>query len=241
MNGEHEGSATIAERLEALNRWALTLDDETDRHRVVTALEWMVQVHEHQADRPDGPYLNHTLMVAERVRRWTADPPPEVVAAALLHDAVEDGEGTLLAAAGHAGPDTRAGRLQAVLAALGPDVAGRLDLLTNEDFAAQARAEMPGLDEEALRREKNRRYAEHVAHAIRADPWVAVIKLADWSTNGLALDNVRDPDHRSRLTDKYRPIARHFLALLDAVDDVHPLHEAAPALAERIRAAWPDA
>ena len=51
----------------------------------------MVELHSNQAPRPDGtPYIEHPLAVASQVLEAMAQKDPDLVVAALLHDAVED-------------------------------------------------------------------------------------------------------------------------------------------------------
>src|SRR5260370_32029066 len=62
-----------------------------DAARILDALELMVELHLEQAPRPDGtPYIEHPLAVASQILDAMAYQDPEVVMAALLHDAVED-------------------------------------------------------------------------------------------------------------------------------------------------------
>lgn len=230
--------AAVADRISRLVQRARDTFGLSDAQRVERALELMVAVHGSQAARADGPYLNHTLMVCERVLDWCPQAPAAVWCAALLHDAAEDGEGTLIPALSSAQPDTRAGRVVAVGEAFGDDVERRLELLTNPELHALAeQAEEPNTRADTLRASRNELYAEHVRHAVHADPWVAAIKLADWSTNGLALDGL-PPAQRERLTAKYRPVAEIFDHLLGEVDENHPLGEVASELRARIRAVW---
>lgn len=212
---------------------------QSEAERVARAIDLMVAVHKHQAPRADGPYLNHTVMVCERVLEWCPAAPGAVWCAALLHDAAEDGAGTLIAALGRSELDTREGRLAAVGTSFGHDVQRRLELLTNPDLQALA-VEALGVDADPveLSARRNELYAEHVRHAVHADPWVAAVKLADWSTNGLALDRLTTA-RREHLTRKYQPIAAIFITLLSGVGPVHPLSTVAPVLLQRVRAAWP--
>ncbi|PPH34140.1 HD domain-containing protein [Rathayibacter rathayi] len=53
--------------------------------------------HVGQVDKSGHPYITHPLRVSERVRRRFPDAPAGVVAAALLHDVVEDTEVTVAA------------------------------------------------------------------------------------------------------------------------------------------------
>ena len=97
------------------------------------------------------PYVNHVIEVAHLVAH--AGGTPEMVAAALLHDVVEDSDATR---------DT-------VAAAFGPCIARLVDGMTDDP----AWESLP-------RPEKKRLQAEHMAHAPRA---VRRIKIADQTSN----------------------------------------------------------
>jgi len=184
------------------------------------AAAWMVHVHRNQADRPDGlPYVSHTAEVAETVLRWCPDAPAEVICAAMLHDSVEDQADELEAlGVGDA--------LQVIEVGLGPLVRQRVELLTNPEFPADG--------------DKNALYLQHVSEAIRADPWVAAIKLADFSTNAWRLSNVRDAPKRARLADKYRPVLAMFRELVRDAPADHPLARMRASLLEQMQMVWED-
>jgi guanosine-3',5'-bis(diphosphate) 3'-pyrophosphohydrolase len=99
----------------------------------------------------DVPYVNHVIEVAQLVAE--AGGTPEMVAAALLHDVVEDSDATGAT----------------VEAAFGPCIATLVAGLTDAP-------EWKALPREA----RKRRQAEHIAHAPRA---VRLIKIADQTSN----------------------------------------------------------
>lgn len=187
-----------------------------DGARILAALELMVELHLEQAPRPDGtPYIEHPLAVTSQVLEAMADIDPEVVVAALLHDAVED-RSARLAQQVRERP-ARVGKAAAELArdaieerTQSARVRSLISGLTNPDFdmLVEQRGIQQGTGEAgqaALIAARNTLYAEHVREAIR-DPDIALIKLFDVATNALTLDAVPDAPTRTRLRTKYTPV-----------------------------------
>ena len=153
------------------------------REKVGQALELAARVH--AADRRQTePYLNHPLRVALRIICHYDVRDTGIICAALLHDAVED----------HAA-DLAAGGRPAALAALagrfGPDVAALVEAVTNPDDA----------DGEAT----DERYRAHVAAALEDSPRARVIKVSDFTDNGVGLHYTSGPK-AVRLARKYAPL-----------------------------------
>jgi guanosine-3',5'-bis(diphosphate) 3'-pyrophosphohydrolase len=67
--------------------------DVASRELVDRALEWATSAHKGQKRRSGKPYITHPVAVAETVAEWGLD--AEAVAAALLHDTVEDTASTM--------------------------------------------------------------------------------------------------------------------------------------------------
>ena len=187
-----------------------------DAARILDALELMVELHLEQAPRPDGtPYIEHPLAVASQVLDAMAHKDPDVVVAALLHDAVED-QPTRLAHKVRERP-ARAGKAVAQLAldaieerTRSARVRSLISGLTNPDFDTLVEQQgtekrTGGAGQAALTAARNALYAEHVRDAIR-DPDVALIKLFDMAANALTLDAVPDAPTRTRLLNKYTPV-----------------------------------
>lgn len=141
------------------------------------------------------PYLNHLLRVAIRVMCYYHVHDVEVVAAALLHDSVEDHAAELAA---HGGPDTPADATDAALAVLaarfGPRVAALVEAVTNPAFAA-------GLD----RAQRHDQYRQHVADSLARHPWARVIKVSDFTDNGAGIIHTTGP-RLPYLAAKYLPL-----------------------------------
>jgi hypothetical protein len=125
------------------------------------------------------------LRVAIRILSYYRVTDPDVLCAALLHDAVEDHAEELA-------PDgTRAGALAALRDAFGPRVATLVDAVTNPDYA-------PGSDH-------HEQYREHVSASLDTCPWARVIKISDFTDNGVGLIHTTGPLMR-RLAGKYAPL-----------------------------------
>jgi (p)ppGpp synthase/HD superfamily hydrolase len=139
------------------------------------------------------PYVNHLLRVAIRIVRHYRVRDVDVIAAALLHDAVEDHP---LSLADLATDDERAAGLsQAALAVLArafsPRVASLIDAVTNPEYDPA--------------RDKHEQYREHVAESLERDPWARVIKLSDFTDNGVGIIHTTGPKVRKMAT-KYAPL-----------------------------------
>ena len=166
---------------------------QADRRRVERALALAGRLH--AADRRQRePYVNHLLRVAIRILCHYGVRDPDVVCAALLHDAVEDHAAELAASGGGRAEPVADGGVQAaptvgggqpaadggrqtaltVLAAeFGPRVAELVAAVTNPVWR-------PGLDQ-------HEQYREHVAASLESCPWARVIKVSDFTDNGVGL------------------------------------------------------
>jgi HD domain len=167
-----------------------------DRDRIGRALELASRLHRGDT-RQREPYVNHLLRVATRIIRYYGIRDTDVVCAALLHDAVEDHPGELAASGG-------TGAALAVLAAeFGPRVAELVGAVTNPDY-------VPGQD-------KGRQYREHVAASLAASPWARVIKISDFTDNGVGLIHTTGPA-LTRLAGKYAPLVPVFREMITRPD-----------------------
>jgi (p)ppGpp synthase/HD superfamily hydrolase len=139
------------------------------------------------------PYVNHLLRVAIRIIRHYQVRDPEVVAAALLHDAVEDhpDELTDLASDAERALGQRRAALAVLARAFSPRVAELIDAVTN-----------PAYDPE---RDKQEQYREHVVASLEAHPWARVIKLSDFTDNGVGIIHTTGPKVR-KASAKYAPL-----------------------------------
>ena len=176
------GEAGLRERFAAE---IARLPDPADRERAVRALQLAGRLH--AADRRQRePYVNHLLRVAVRIMSPShyGVGDPDVICAALLHDAVED----------HAAGLAAGGRDAAVAAlaqSFGRRGAELVDAVTNPEWAA-------GTD-------RNEQYRAHVAASLAASPWARVIKASDFTDNGVGLHHTTGAK-AVKLARKYAPL-----------------------------------
>lgn len=161
----------------------------------------------HAADRRQRePYVNHLLRVAIRIIRYYGVRDADVVCAALLHDAVEDHPAELAAGG------IRRAALAAVAAEFGSRVADLIAAVTNPDWR-------PG-------RDRHEQYREHVAASLEGCPWARVIKVSDFTDNGVGLIHTTGPA-LDRLADKYAPLVPVLREMITRPDT--PLNDQAKA------------
>ena len=154
------------------------------RQRAEQALDLAARLH--AADRRQRePYLNHLLRVAIRIICYYHVTDPDVVCAALLHDAVEDHAGGLAPGGG------QREALAVIAAQFGARVAELVGAVTNPEW-------QPGLD-------THQQYREHVAASLQDCPWARVIKASDFTDNGVGLIHSSGP-LLQRLAGKYAPL-----------------------------------
>jgi (p)ppGpp synthase/HD superfamily hydrolase len=155
-----------------------------DRERIGRALELAARLH--AADRRQRePYVNHLLRVATRIISHYHVRDPDVTCAALLHDAVEDHAAQL--APGGSQPEA----LAALAARFGTRVAALVAAVTNQEYE-------PAHD-------SHQRYREHVAASLDTSPWARVIKMSDFTDNGVGLIHTTGPRTKT-LARKYAPL-----------------------------------
>lgn len=178
---------------------------EADRRRLERALELAARVHAGDR-RQREPYLNHLLRVAIRIIAYYHVRDADAVCAALLHDAVEDHPGELAPGGGQR-------EALAVLAAeFGPRVAKLVEAVTNPAWE-------PGQD-------KHEQYREHVAASLESCPWARVIKVSDFTDNGVGLIHSTG-SMLERLAGKYAPLVPVLRELIERPDT--PLDDQAKA------------
>jgi hypothetical protein len=200
--------AITATRGEAGLRERLALEiagfPDADRERIGRALELAARLH--AADRRQHePYLNHLLRVAIRIISHYRITDPDVICAALLHDAVEDHPDGLAPGGG------QAEAIAAIAAQFGTRTAELVAAVTNPMDNG------PGGD-------SHRQYREHVAASLATSPWARVIKMSDFTDNGVGLIHTTGPK-AGHLAAKYAPlvpILRELIARPDTplADDV---------------------
>ena len=153
------------------------------RQQATQALELAGRLHAGDR-RQREPYVNHLLRVALRINCHYGVDDPDIITAALLHDAVEDHAGVL-------SPDGRGGAAAVLRNRFGSRVAGLVLDVTNPEYP-------PGTD-------RHRQYREHVIQSLTASPWARLIKASDFTDNGVGIIHTRGPK-AVKLARKYAPL-----------------------------------
>jgi (p)ppGpp synthase/HD superfamily hydrolase len=140
------------------------------------------------------PYLNHLLRVAIRIVKYYGVRDVDVLTAALLHDAVEDHPAELggLDPAGHTHTELTEAALAVLARRFNPRVAELVRSVTNPQYDPD--------------RDRHEQYREHVAANLERDPWARVIKVSDFTDNGVGLMH--------SLPTRYRPLATKYAPLV---------------------------
>lgn len=192
-------------------RFRLQVDrlPEQDRDLVRQAAELAEQLHSGQR-RVREPYLNHVLRVAIRIMCYYRIDDPEVIIAALLHDAAEDQPWRLVGRVA----DGEAPPVDAALAELsrryGARVARLVAAVTNPEFDPD--------------RSAHEQYREHLIASLKAEPWARVIKISDFTDNAVGIVHSTGPKVM-KVAVKYAPmvpVLRELIARPDTplADDV---------------------
>lgn len=165
--------------------------DPAGRDRLAAAPELATRLHRHDR-RVREPYLNHLLRVAIRIISYYRVTDVDVIVAALLHDAVEDHPAEL---AGLPADTARPAVTEAALAALarrfGSRVADLVAAVTNPEYAPD--------------RDRDEQYRAHLAESLERQPWARVIKISDFTDNGVGIIHTTG-DKVVRAARKYRPL-----------------------------------
>ncbi|MEU0549879.1 HD domain-containing protein [Micromonospora sp. NPDC005979] len=169
--------------------------DDPDRARLTAALDLAAELHRDDR-RVREPYLNHLLRVAIRLMHHYQVRDVDVIVAGLLHDAVEDHPAELAAG----GTDAA---LAALAARFGPRVATLVAAVTNPVYDPA--------------RDRNTQYREHLAVSLEREPWARVIKVSDFTDNGVGVIHTVGPKVVSSAR-KYRPLVPLFRDLIGRPD-----------------------
>jgi (p)ppGpp synthase/HD superfamily hydrolase len=149
------------------------------------------------------PYLNHLLRVAIRIVKYYGVRDVDVLTAALLHDAVEDHPAEL----GKLATGTHQELTEAAIAELArrfnPRVAELVRSVTNPEYDPE--------------RDRHEQYREHVAASLDRDPWARVIKVSDFTDNGVGVIHTTAAKAFSSAT-KYRPLVPKLRELVGRPD-----------------------
>jgi (p)ppGpp synthase/HD superfamily hydrolase len=173
-----------------------------DRCMVDDAAAWAAQLHAGQR-RTREPYLNHLLRVTLRTLCYYRITDPDILTAALLHDTVEDQPWAVTGQPTGHGPPPREQALTVLTHRYGPLVARLVNAATNPE-------PQTGVD-------RIRQYLDHLTTALADEPWARVIKLSDFTDNGVGIIHTTGPKV-FRSAHKYRgavPILRKLLTRAD--------------------------
>ncbi|MDR7170380.1 (p)ppGpp synthase/HD superfamily hydrolase [Nocardia kruczakiae] len=176
-----------------------------DPERVDAALEFVADLH-----RDDNygrePYLNHLLRVAIRIVSHYEVHDTDLVLAGLLHDAVEDHADDLVTLRDERDPDadSPAAALAVLTRRFGERVSNLVAAVTNPAHDA---------DED-----RHIRYRDHVAASLDRDPWARVVKISDFTDNGVGILYADEQAVMSKLATKYRPLTAVYRELITRPD-----------------------
>jgi (p)ppGpp synthase/HD superfamily hydrolase len=180
-----------------------------ERERLIEALGLAAALHADDR-RIREPYLNHLLRVAIRILKYYDVRDVDVLVAALLHDAVEDHPAEL----GLLNSGTHAELTEAAVAELArrfnPRVAELVRSVTNPEYDPD--------------RDRHEQYRAHVEESLDRDPWARVIKVSDFTDNGVGVVHTT-PDKARSSAIKYRPLVPKLRELVGRPDT--PLSPAA--------------
>jgi GTP pyrophosphokinase len=164
--------------------------ERSENHRMVLqkAAEWAVDAHHGQKRASGEPYYSHVLAVAEILTELNLD--YETIAAAMLHDVVEDTDVTL----------------EQVKAEFGPVIARLVDGVTRMDRIGEFQEQTHAGSREHVQAESLRKLLLAMAEDVR----VVLIKLADRLHNMRTLQHLA-PERQRRIAqethDIYAPLA----------------------------------
>ena len=173
-----------------------------ERAQLGEALDLAARLHAEDR-RVREPYLNHLLRVAIRIIRYYGVRDVDVLTAALLHDAVEDhpAELGLLAEGSYAQLTDSA--VAELARRFNPRVAELVRSVTNPEYDPQ--------------RDRHEQYRAHVTASLERDPWARVIKVSDFTDNGVGVVHTT-PDKAFSSATKYRPLVPKLRELVGRPD-----------------------
>lgn len=184
-------------------RQRLTLEiaafPEESQARLEEALALASELHADDR-RTREPYLNHLLRTTVRIMSYYEVDDVDVLVATLLHDAVEDHPEEL---AGDNPGDPVVAALDVLAERFNSRVADLVNAVTN-----------PPRDPT---RDRFEQYREHVIEALDANPWARVIKVSDFTDNGVGLIHSLPHKHFPMAT-KYAPLVAVFRELISRPD-----------------------
>lgn len=173
----------------------------TDQSQLREAFELAAELHKNQR-RVREPYLNHLLRVTIRIMCYYHVTDVEVLTAALLHDAVED-QPWALTGRPESDPPPTTEALAVIESRFGERVATLVGAVTNPEWDP--------------RRDRNEQYRAHVEEALDYEPWARVIKISDFTDNGVGVIHTTGPKVVKAAT-KYAPLVPVLRELISRSD-----------------------
>lgn len=147
-----------------------------DRHLISSAYELARNLHQHDQYK-DQSYVYHLLRVANRINGYLHIDDAEVIAAALLHDSVEDHAAEISPESSQRDPGLRQqAALEQISGLFSPRTAELVAAVTND----------PSQGAELSYEEKLAKYTAKVQKAT-STPEGWLIKFSDWCDNGLGI------------------------------------------------------
>lgn len=171
------------------------------RTAVGSAADWASRLHAGQR-RTREPYVNHPLRVTLRMLVHYRVTDPDVLVAGLLHDVVEDQPWTVTGTE-RAGPPPVEEALAVIARRHDPRVAALVAAVTTPPRPAGA--------------DRIRHYLDHLTESLAGDPWARVIKLSDFTDNGVGIIHSSGPIV-ARSARKYDPAVPILRTHLDRPD-----------------------
>ena len=170
---------------------SLDISDE-DRRRINEALALALYLHLPQT-RGENPYSTHILRVSSRIIHHFKVTDPEIIIAALLHDAVEDQSKRLLDEEVELDDiEYKSAALSLIEEQFGGEVADLVAKVTNNKF-----------DEKM---NKNDQYKYGVVKAMTKSPKARIIKLSDFLDNCSGIIYNESTSLAAKLAAKYLPL-----------------------------------
>jgi hypothetical protein len=194
-------------------RFELEEDKLSEEERVLVnkAFELAMRVHAADVRKSNEPTNNHLLRVAIRIIHHYGITDPAIIAAALLHDSVEDHPDLVTGRDGA----TKDEALAYLSSYMGGEVADLVGAVTNPEWDPD--------------RDKLEQYHEHVRELLSGDNHKAkIIKVSDFTDNSLGLkylitDDMDLPETVTYRANRYLPIVDDFDAAFN--DDRVPISE----------------
>jgi len=220
----YEGSNLSEGGLDSVGRHILSeikgalthIPDQKAQGKILQAVYLGIQLHQNQESRVDGPYPNHLLRVTRRILSGFEIQDPDVLAAAALHDSVEDQADTIVTLYPVAQDPrnmltARENAFDYIRQHFGEGTEQIVRTVTEEGSG------VPTQDEKHAPRMSAEDYIavniKHLPEAIR-DVRVFYVKLSDFMDNALQLGHIQDQKDKYWYARKYErayPIYRERL------------------------------